>query len=153
MPNVVIPDTSVLIVLEKIDALHLLYDVYGTVYTTREVIEEYQGSAPEWLRIVPVVNSPIQEKLEAQVDRGEASAMALYFDYDDATLILDDKKARRLAKAMNIRITGTLGVLSKAKIMGIIPKLKPLVLMLMRTDFRINRSIIDELLRIHDEKM
>ncbi len=152
MPKLVIPDTSVLIVLEKIASIHLLRDVYGVVYTTPEVLEEYGQPPPEWLQIVAASNPALQKKFTAKVDLGEASAMALYFDFEDATLVLDDRKARKLAREMKMKVTGTLGVLSKAKTIGAISELKPPILKLMQTNFRMSREIIDELLRTHHEQ-
>lgn len=78
--------------------------------------------------------------------------MALYFDFEDATLVLDDRKARKLAREMKMKVTGTLGVLSKAKTIGVISELKPTVLKLMQTNFRMSGEIIDELLRTHHEQ-
>lgn len=53
---------------------------------------------------------------------------------------------------MKMKVTGTLGVLSKAKTIGVISELKPTVLKLMQTNFRMSGEIIDELLRTHHEQ-
>lgn len=56
-----------------------------------------------------------------QIGKGEASAIALALETADNVLILDDWKARRLAERLGLSVTGTLGVLIKAKNTGIIP--------------------------------
>jgi predicted nucleic acid-binding protein len=82
---------------------------------------------------------------------GEASAIALAKETEDALLLLDDLKARKLAGKLNLKITGTLGVINKAKQRGIISKVKPLIDKLLNTDFRISENIIAEILRINNE--
>ncbi len=82
---------------------------------------------------------------------GEASAIALAKETEDALLLLDDLNARKLAGKLNLKITGTLGVINKAKQRGIISKVKPLIDKLLNTDFRISENIIAEILRINNE--
>jgi len=49
--------------------------------------------------------------LELQLDKGEASAIALALEIQDSTLILDDFKARKVAEKLGLKITGTLGLM------------------------------------------
>ena len=46
----------------------------------------------------------VQKKFETQIDKGEASAIALATKYDDVLLIFDDLKARKLLKRLKFRI-------------------------------------------------
>jgi len=77
MRRVVISDTSTLIIFQKIDELRLLKNVYGELITTPEIAEEYGEKLPEWIKVEPVSDRKYIEFLETQVDRGEASAIAL----------------------------------------------------------------------------
>lgn len=151
MPDIVISDTSALIILQKIDELNLLNKIYGELLTTPEIINEFGEELPHWIKIVKVKDKRYQKILETQIDTGEASAIALASEYEDALLILDDLKARNLAKKLNFRITGTLGLIHKAKQLSIIENVKPLIEKLLLTDFRISDKIIEELLRINNE--
>jgi len=56
-------------------------------------------------------------------------------------LILDDYKARRIAEKLNLYYTGTIGVIIKSKLMGIIPSIKPILGKIRKTDFRISVEI------------
>lgn len=85
------------------------------------------------------------------MDCGEASAIALASEYNDAVLLLDDLKARKLASKLNFKITGVLGVIHKAKQMTIIPKVKPLIDKMLITNFRISKNIIEEILKLNNE--
>ncbi len=151
MPKVVISDTSTLILFHKIEELEVLRNVYGDIITTPEIAEEFLEPLPDWIKIESVTDKKYQEFLETQVDLGEASAIALAKEMDDALLLLDDLKARKLAKKLRLNFTGALGVLNKAKQIGIIDKIKPMIDKLLATNFRISQNIIDELLKINDE--
>ena len=51
--------------------------------------------------------------LRSQVGWGESEAIALALELEDVTILLDDKKARRLAEQFGLPITGTVGMLLK----------------------------------------
>lgn len=151
MPKIVISDTSTLILFHKIDEFNLLKKVYGELITTPEIAGEFGETLPDWIKIQPVTDKKYQSFLETQVDYGEASAIALAAEYDDVLLLLDDLKARKLAALLNFKITGTLGIIHKAKQMSIIDKVKPLIDKLLLTDFRIADNIIEEILKLNNE--
>lgn len=101
----VIVDTSVFVLLDKIDELDVLRLLYGEVYTTIEVVEEFGDALPNWVTSKTVKNRTYQTLLETQIDRGEASVIALAVESTDALLILDDLKARKLVKRLNLKLT------------------------------------------------
>lgn len=152
MPKTVITDTTTLILFQKINEFDLLYKVYGELITTPEIANEFGEELPEWIKIQSASDKKYQEFLLTQVDNGEASAIALASEFDDVLLILDDLKARKLATRLKFKVTGTLGVIHKAKQMAIIEKVRPMLDKLMLTDFRIADTIIEELLIINNEK-
>ena len=151
MPDVIISDTSSLIVFHKIEGLYILHEVYGELVTTPEVAREYGEPLPDWIKIVSVSDKKYQKFLETQVDEGEASAIALAQEFNDSLLIVDDLKARKLAMKLEIKITGTLGIIHKAKQVGVIEKVKPVIDKILQTDFRISPGLVGELLMINDE--
>ena len=151
MPEVVISDASPLILFHRIDELNLLQKVYTELITTPEIAEEYGEKLPDWIKVQSVSDKKYQDFLETQVDHGEASAIALATEYDDVLLLLDDLKARKLATRLKFKITGTLGVIHKAKQMSVIDKVKPLIEKLLLTDFRVADHIIEEILRLNNE--
>jgi predicted nucleic acid-binding protein len=61
-------------------------------------------------------------------------------------LVLDDLEARKTAKKLNLKITGLLGIMVKAKRMGIIDSLKEVLTQLEATDFRISKELISKAL-------
>ena len=151
MHRIVISDTNTLIILHKINELNILKLVYGELITTPEIAQEFGEKLPEWITVQSVTDEKYQRFLETQVDRGEASAIALAAEFEDVTLVLDDLKARKLALKLKLKTTGALGVIHKAKQMSIIPKVKPLIDKLLMTNFRISNNIVDEILKLNNE--
>ena len=58
---------------------------------------------------------------------GEAEAIALATELHPESVRLDDKLARQRARRLGVPVTGTLGVLLRAKQVGLIAELRPLV--------------------------
>lgn len=151
MHNVIISDASCLIVLEKVDALSLLYDLYGRIYVTPEILSEFDRPIPSWIVVRSVKDTSKIDLLELQVDRGEASALVLTLEMGECLVIIDDLKARKIANKLNIKITGTIGILIAAKRKGIIPSVKPLLNKIKATNFRISIEMENEALRLAGE--
>lgn len=151
MHRIVISDTSTLIIFQKINELNILKQVYGELITTPEIAEEFGEKLPDFITVKSVTDEKYKRFLETQLDRGEASAIALAVEFEDVTLLLDDLKARKLALKLNLKTTGALGVIHKAKQMSIIPKVKPLIDKLLLTNFRISNNIVDEILKLNNE--
>ncbi|TFF37452.1 DUF3368 domain-containing protein [Mucilaginibacter psychrotolerans] len=137
MPEIIIADTSCFILLTKIDQLNLLKNLYGTVITTNTIATEFGQQLPDWVIIQNPIDERYQHLLAMQIDKGEASAITLALENNDSTVILDDLKARKLAKQLEIAVTGTIGIIVKAKRVGLIPSIKPLISKIKQTNFRI----------------
>ncbi len=61
------------------------------------------------------------------MDEGEASAIALALETKNCFLIIDEKKGRKLAENLHLKIAGTLQILLSAKSKGIISSLAQLL--------------------------
>ncbi|MEQ9290453.1 MAG: DUF3368 domain-containing protein [Cyclobacteriaceae bacterium] len=147
MHEVIISDTSCLILLDKIGQLDLLNKVYGKLVITHEILKEFGLRLPNWVEVRRLTNKSVQTALEQTLDLGEASAIALAIENPSSLLIIDDLKARKMAKALNLRLTGTLGVIFKAKEIGVINKIGPVINQLIQEDFRISDNVVSEILR------
>jgi len=151
MHRSIIADTSCLIILSKIGELDLLRKMYVKIYTTDEISFEYGDQLPEWIEIVKVKDKYKQQLLELQIDKGEASLIALALETPDSTLILDDYKARKIAEKLKLNFTGTLGIIIKAKQKGIIPSVRLIIQKMKETNFRIDSNLESEILKKSDE--
>jgi len=81
------------------------------------------------------------------VDLGEASAIALAQEVPNALLIVDDLKGRRLASQLNIRFTGTIGLLITARQRNKVTSLRPYFELIKSTDFRIDADLLERILQ------
>lgn len=141
MPEIIISDTSCIITLSKINELEILQKLYTTVFITNDVLEEYSLPIPQWIKIKSPSDKTRQQILEIQLDRGEASSIALGIELKNSTLILDDIKARKIAEILGLQITGTIGVLIKAKQEGHIKFLKPILNKIKDAGFHISKNL------------
>lgn len=147
MPKIVIADTSFLIAVHKMQLFNEIRILYKEIYITKRIAEEFQLILPDWIIIEEPRNKQVRAVLSFILDPGEASAIALAYDYQDVIIIIDDLKARKEAIALGFKITGTLGVLVKLKKQGLINSLKEKISQLMGVGFRISSKIIDEIVR------
>jgi len=135
----------------KIDELDLLRLLGKTVLITSVIREEIGQELPKWISVVDPDNNKYQKILEMDLDRGEASAIALSLNMDNSILIIDDLKGRKVAEALGLRFSGTFGLILHAKRKGIIDSVKPLIQKIKSTNFRFNESLINWILKESDE--
>ena len=141
MPDLVIADTSCIIVLTKIDELDLLRQTYHSIWIPPEVAREYNRIIPNWISIESPSEFAIESVRGLMLDPGELSAIALATELPDSLLMLDDNDARKAATALRLRVTGTLGVVIAAKQAGILNSVIPVFEKIRATDFYVSEEI------------
>ena len=151
MPNI-ISNTSCLILLDNINALDILQKLYQNIYLTEEVAQEYGKPLETWMNVVTVKDKNYLRILNTSVDLGEASTIALALQMqEDNVMILDDLKARKLAKQLQLKFTGLLGILLKAKQQHIISSVTDIFTQLKKANFRVSEKLEKEVLRLAGE--
>ncbi|MEJ0054903.1 MAG: DUF3368 domain-containing protein [Bacteroidota bacterium] len=141
MQKTIISDTSCLILLTKIGQLELLRKLFGRIILTEEIIKEFNEELPDWFDVRSSSNKNYQKILEASLDKGEASAIALALEQSDCLLIIDDLKGRKYAEQLGIKITGTLGILVDAKLNGFLTSVRPSLKSLKLANFRLSEEL------------
>jgi predicted nucleic acid-binding protein len=150
MPDVIVSDTSCLILFYKIGELELLKNVFGNILVTETVSKEFKKELPEWVEIVSL-QSNLHKGLSTVLDPGEATSIALAAEHDNSLLIIDEVKGRKVAREMGVQITGTLGVLIAAKEKGYIKAVKPIIKKMEKTNFRVSEALLQKVLeRVHE---
>ena len=147
--EIVIADTSCFILLEKIGELSLLKLLFSKITTTDTIAVEFGSPLPEWIEIRTPKNISFQNSLD--IDAGEASAIALAMESESSLLILDDNKGRKAAERFNLLYTGTLGIILKAKNVGILASIKPTIQKIQQTNFRFSQKVLDEIYALANE--
>lgn len=146
MSSIVISDTSCLIALNNIGSLNILKDLYNEVIITNEVKNEFGESLPNWINIVKVQDLQKKRELEEVLDMGEASSIALSLEIEDSILIIDERKGRKIASSLNIKIIGTIGVLILAHKKGLIKDLITVILKLVNSGFRLSDNLLNRII-------
>ena len=157
----VISNTTPILSLLKIDKLEILKELYSQVIIPNAVYQEIEnGKHKEYYKDLTKIDWLIIQKIKddnsrdyfVDLDDGEAEVLILAKELNADLVILDEILGRRYAKVLDYKLTGTLGVLLKAKEKGIIKSLKVLLTELTEKGTWLNPKLIKEVLRIGNEE-
>lgn len=156
MARLVLSDTSPLIGLERVDGLGWLRTLFGAVQITPSVYQELgedRGLEPGiaaaidagWL--VALDRDPQGPARPPHLGAGEWSTLlAARCAPGQCLALIDDRLARREARAAGIQVSGTAAVIGLARVRGLIPSAREVFERLLRSDFRIAPGVIREVL-------
>ncbi|MBH8555193.1 DUF3368 domain-containing protein [Nostocaceae cyanobacterium CENA357] len=154
-------NASPLIVLTKINQVHLLFELCNKVVIPSGVVQEIciaPDNDPTKLWILNTGTSYIQN-LE-QVDPviaawglglGESHVLTWIYNNPGYEAILDDRAAKTAALALGIPVRGTLGVILLAKQEGKVEAARPIFEQLVQIGFRVSTEVIESALKIVGE--
>ena len=160
---IVVSDTTPLIGLASIGRLELLKELFGEVYIPQAVFDETvthgrteskaktEVSNAKWIHVVEVKDRLAVNVLLDEMDLGEVETIVLASEMNADWVLMDEKKGRRKLTQLNIPKIGALGILLKAKQLGLIPFLKPVIEELQRSSFSISPSVVDAILEMAGE--
>ena len=147
-------DTSVLIAFGLLDRLELLPRLYESVWVPDAVyVEATRGARyPEVPRIQHALDagqirrtartpsSPVSRR--AGLGAGEAEAIAEAVDRG-AVVVLDDSKARQVARSLGLRVVGSVGLLIQARRRELVAAALPLTQALQDAGLRIGPAELE----------
>lgn len=135
MPRI-ISDTTPIISLLKINELEILQKVYDSIIIPTAVFQEIEIgknkdyytniSKLDWIKIMGIKNKNAVASLN-DLDSGEAEVIILAKEIKADLVIIDEILGRKFAKNTGLIVTGTIGVLMKAKKMKLINNVLPLL--------------------------
>jgi predicted nucleic acid-binding protein len=160
MPKIVC-NTTPIISLLKIGKLSILKDLYGEIYVPQEVFNEMEVgkdkqyytdlSKIDWINITQIKDEKSLSYF-LDLDKGEAETIILATEIEADLTIVDETLGRYHARHAELKITGTLGVLLKAKKSGYIKKIKPLLNGLKDKGIWLSNNLIEKILILAGEK-
>lgn len=154
----VVVNSTPLISLYKINKLNLLKEIYGSIYVPYGVYEELSIKDKynflnelDFIKIQKIENKEARKFFKTSLHKGEVEVMILAEEINADLCIIDDLLARKYAKYLGYTITGTIGILLKAKEEGYINKVKPLLDDLLNGGIYIDDKLYDRILKIANE--
>ncbi len=159
----VVADTTPLIGLATIGRLGVLQELFEEVFIPQAVYDEtvthgridgrarHEVEKASWIRVIQVKDRLAVDLLLDEMDLGEVETIVLAVEMKADWVLMDERKGRRKLTQLSIPKIGTLGILLRAKELGMIQNLEKEIAELQKTGFVISQSVIDEILKAAGE--
>jgi predicted nucleic acid-binding protein len=133
MNGIVIADSGPIFSLALIGRLNLLDSIFDDILIPQAVWDEISSdeTKPFYDRVCDYFKDRVKpingfNDLTFIMDYGESESVILYKELEADYLLIDDRKARRIAENLGVNCIGTIGLLSVAKDKGFIDALRPI---------------------------
>lgn len=155
-PRLVVSNTTPIITLSLVGQLSLLERLYGKVLIptavqteilaggSRHGVQELQQA--EFIQPISL-KDPRRADLLSDLDRGEAEAITLAIEQNADLLIMDERLGRRHATRLGLTLTGSIGILLKAKQSGYLTAIKPLLVQLEKGGIHLSSALVKQALQ------
>ncbi len=147
----VVVNSTPLIILCGIGHLEILKELYGEITIPlavyREVTRKEDSACMQinncrsWIHVEEIEDYTEKKMYKAKLHDGEVEVMILSQKQNADVVIIDDNAAKKTAKYLGLPVTGTLGILLKAKREGIIGEVRPLISEMKHIGFYVSRDI------------
>jgi uncharacterized protein len=155
-----VADSSPLVILTKLDCLNFLNRVFPRVYISNEVHHEVviagaglpgasEVSKAEWIEVMSVQNPAglLSAQRKYGLGSGEMSTILLAKELGANPVLLDDYKARKLAKAEGLEILGSVGLPEAFYLRRYLTDLRSAFQQLLLHNVYIDQRLLDRRLR------
>lgn len=99
-----------------------------------------------WVETLALADDQKARLLLPTLDRGEAEVIALALEQRARLVLLDELIGRKVAQSLGLQVTGSAGILIRAKQLGEIPAVKPLLELMLRKGIYFSRRFVDAVL-------
>jgi predicted nucleic acid-binding protein len=151
---IVVSNASPLISLAKINLLRVLEQLFGTVFITEQVSAEATtaGSGAQeiaqerWIQTVPLTDPALltQWRSQYRLGLGELSTILLAKERSSDLAIIDERKARQVARSEGVAVVGTVGILEEAYRRKLITDLRAAYQNLLATGTYLDRWMLNQ---------
>ncbi len=157
---ILVADSSALIALAVYDSLNLLDLLFTEVKVPRAVFVEVSKKSK---KEADLLAHYLEDKIiDVEIDRnyiikagtieiGELEAMTLYKQLAANWLLIDDRRARKIAELNQIKIIGSLGVLLLGKKKGYLTTIKSKIDILKKSDIFFSEELLQNTLTLAGE--
>lgn len=160
----IVSNTTPLIGLASINRFDLLRQLFHEIYIPPAVLAEAvvkgrdEGGAKDdvlaasWIRQMGVKDRLAVDVLLDELDLGEAETIILAREMNADWVLMDERKGRRKLKQLGMRKIGTVGILLKAKRVGLLAEIGIELERLQQNGFRVSPLVLDTVLREAGER-
>ncbi|WP_232462056.1 DUF3368 domain-containing protein [Thermococcus siculi] len=153
-----VSDSTPLIHLAKIGRLELLQEFFGEISIPAAVYREcvLEGGNSEdalaiknakWIKVENISDEKLKRALMLELDEGESEAIVLALERNAELILIDDYDGREVARALGLKVVGTIGVLLRAKLLGKIESLMEELERLKATGFWLSEELYERILK------
>jgi predicted nucleic acid-binding protein len=159
----IICNATPLIAFARIQRLDILQQTVGTLVIPEGVAKEVRGyrggyyaeiilDDEPWIT-VQALRAPAQVQLLLPVlDQGEAEVITLALEQNADLVLIDELTGRKVAQSLQLQVIGTVGILIRAKQMGIIPAVKPILEKMIQRGIRYSQRFVCSILHATGEE-
>lgn len=156
---IVVSNTTPLIGLAVIQRFDLLRQLFGELYIAQAVYDEAvvagreaggakrEVSIATWIHTMSVDDRLAVEVLLDELDIGEAETIILARELDADWVLMDERKGRRKLAQLGIPKIGTVGILLKAKQLGLLLAVRPELEKLRLQGFTLSQTVVEIILQ------
>jgi predicted nucleic acid-binding protein len=147
----IVSDSTALIVLFDLNRIELLENLFEIVYITPNILDEisvkYPVVLPSFIKVEKPQSSEPFGTLKRLLDLGESEAIALAKE-KNLSIIIDEKKGRKIAKEMGLRVIGLLGIVYLNAKKGFLTKSEANIFMenAIEDGYRISKRMVNDIL-------
>ena len=126
--DIVINTGPILALVAALGSLDILDSLYRHVVVSKEVDDEVLAGGSDSLGVVEYSVASFLSKKESRIrvnsylanilDLGEASVIQTALNENIATVCIDESSGRRIARLHGLNVTGSIGIILKAKSLG-----------------------------------
>ncbi len=148
----IISDSTALIILFDLDRVELLENLFERVCITPIILDEisvrYPVVLPSFMKVEKLKDDKLFNTLKMLLDFGESEAIALAKE-KNLTIIIDEKRGRKIAKEMDLKVIGLLGVIYLNVKKGFLTKDEASSFLedAIEHGYRISRKMVDDILK------
>lgn len=151
-------DSTPLIHLAKMGRLKLLREFFGEIIIPEAVYREcvLEGGDSEdalaiknakWIKVEKISDEKLKRAIMLELDEGESEAIVLAIERNAELILIDDYDGREVARALGLKVVGTIGVLLRAKLLGKIESLREELERLKATGFWLSEELYERILK------
>ncbi len=156
----VIVNSTPLIVLGNAGLLEILQKLYGRILVPEAVYQEVTAkddaagmillNGADWIQVEQVQNQSDARIFSSRLHAGEVEVMLLAREQKADLLIIDDNAAKSTAKYLGMKVTGSLGVLLRAKQMGFLEDINDAMERIIRNGFYVSEALKKHIIELSE---